>query len=116
MATVYPKFVSPSSAAEIFGVTTQTLRRWAKNGKIKTIRTPGGQNRYDVSGIPGLEAVAVPKAAAPAKKAAKAKPDPVAVPIQRAAPAPKAAKVAAPALDPAALKARIEALQQASVG
>ena len=41
-------YVSPKKAAEHFKVTTQTLRRWAKQKKIKTIVTNGGHRRYYV--------------------------------------------------------------------
>jgi len=35
-----------------------TLRRYADENKIKTIRTPSGQRRYDVDGYLGIEAKA----------------------------------------------------------
>ena len=35
-------YVSPKEAVEKLGVHFQTLRNWDKNGKIKTIRSPGG--------------------------------------------------------------------------
>jgi excisionase family DNA binding protein len=50
---VYPSFVAPSIACEVFGVTSQTLRRWAKTGRISFIKTPGGQYRYNVEGVIG---------------------------------------------------------------
>lgn len=40
------KHVTPSEAARILGVHTGTLRRWENEGKIKAIKTPGGQRRY----------------------------------------------------------------------
>jgi excisionase family DNA binding protein len=45
------RFVSSRVASEILGVQAQTLRRWAKAGKIGAIRTPGNQWRYDLSGL-----------------------------------------------------------------
>jgi len=47
-------------AAELLGVTTQTLRNWDNAGKIRTIRTPGNQRRIPESEIlrlSGSEAV-----------------------------------------------------------
>jgi len=38
-------------AAELLGVTTQTLRNWDNAGKIRTIRTPGNQRRIPESEI-----------------------------------------------------------------
>ncbi|MFI5205981.1 MAG: IS607 family transposase [Candidatus Paceibacterales bacterium] len=43
------KFLSIQEAASFFGVSSQTLRRWEKKGKIAAPqRTIGGQRRYDV--------------------------------------------------------------------
>lgn len=73
MTKVYPSFVTPSRAAEIFDVTTQTLRRWAKEGKISFIKTPGGQYRYNVEGHIGLMQAA-PEVKVPKAHPVKAKP------------------------------------------
>ena len=43
------KYVTPQKAAEYLGVSIGTLRRWDDQGKIKTIRTPGGQRRFCIS-------------------------------------------------------------------
>ncbi len=40
------KYVTPRKAAESLGVSISTLRRWDSEGKIKSIRTPGGQRRF----------------------------------------------------------------------
>jgi excisionase family DNA binding protein len=67
------RFVSSKVACEILGVTGQTLRRWAHKGQIGAIKTPGGQWRFDLSGL-----IIVPEPAAPPqpkpKKARAAKP------------------------------------------
>ena len=43
-------FVSIKKAADILGVSTQTLRRWEAEGRgVPSQRTHGGQRRYDVS-------------------------------------------------------------------
>lgn len=97
MTKVYPSFVTPSRAAEVFDVTTQTLRRWAKEGKIGFIKTPGGQYRYNVEGHIGL-IQAVPEVKQHKPHPAKAKPvtvKPVAAapvaPIEMPKPAPRPA-------------------------
>jgi len=41
-------YVSCKEASKILGVHFQTLRNWDKQGKIKTIRSPGGTRYYDV--------------------------------------------------------------------
>jgi hypothetical protein len=63
---VYPSFVAPSIACEVFGVTSQTLRRWAKTDRISYIKTPGGQYRYNVEGVIGA-IQATPIAKGPAR-------------------------------------------------
>lgn len=40
------KSLSPRDAAERLGITTDTLRRWERDGLIESERTPGGQRRY----------------------------------------------------------------------
>lgn len=37
--------------ANILNVTTSTLRRWDKNGKLKALRTFGNQRRYKTSDV-----------------------------------------------------------------
>ena len=39
-------YVTPQKAKQHFRVTDDTLRRWQKQGKIKTKRTQGGHRRY----------------------------------------------------------------------
>lgn len=43
--------LSISEAAYILGVSTDTLRRWEKEGKITSCRTEGGHRRYDLTNI-----------------------------------------------------------------
>lgn len=38
-------------AARTIGVSVGTLRRWEAEGKIKSIRTAGGQRRYEASEV-----------------------------------------------------------------
>ncbi|MDF5721272.1 MAG: IS607 family transposase [Rhizonema sp. PD37] len=42
------KYIKPNEAAKTLGVCLRTLRRWESEGKIKTIKTPSGQRRYDI--------------------------------------------------------------------
>ena len=38
--------LKPGEVAAEFGVDPKTVTRWAKEGKIPSIRTPGGHRRY----------------------------------------------------------------------
>jgi excisionase family DNA binding protein len=49
------KYYTPRQASEILGVGVETLRRWDKEGKIKTIRTAGQTRLYDISDVVGEE-------------------------------------------------------------
>jgi putative resolvase len=43
------KFISIKEASVLLGVSTQTLRRWERQGKLTAVvRTKGGQRRYDL--------------------------------------------------------------------
>jgi excisionase family DNA binding protein len=35
-----------SEAAALLGIHPDTLRRWADEGKVPTVRTPGGERRF----------------------------------------------------------------------
>jgi len=43
--------ISIKEASKILGVSTKTLRRWEKEGKIKPSRTLGNHRRYDKNEI-----------------------------------------------------------------
>ena len=45
------KYVSSRNAERILNVTGTSLRQWSNAGKIRLIRTPGGQRRYDISAL-----------------------------------------------------------------
>lgn len=49
-----PNYVPASVATTRLGVTLQTLLRWEKEEKIKTVKTPNGQRRYDIDSIINL--------------------------------------------------------------
>lgn len=45
------KLIKIREAAEMLSVHTNTLREWDKAGKLKAVKTPGGQRRYLLSNI-----------------------------------------------------------------
>ncbi|MFI9526321.1 BldC family transcriptional regulator [Micromonospora rosaria] len=40
------RLLTPAEVAAIFRVDPKTVTRWAKAGKLPSIRTPGGHRRY----------------------------------------------------------------------
>ena len=88
-------YVAPRVASEVLGVTTATLRIWAKKGKIASIKLPSGHARYDISGLVRVMGVELPvQAAVPAPVAPatlKAQTPAVAAPVatEKAKPKPK---------------------------
>ncbi|GLY80559.1 helix-turn-helix domain-containing protein [Actinoallomurus iriomotensis] len=46
--------LKPREAAELFGVRTTTIARWAREGKLTPLRTPGGHRRYSRTAIHAL--------------------------------------------------------------
>lgn len=42
------RLLSIGEAAAVKGVSIDTLRRWEKEGKIRSVRTDGGHRRYDI--------------------------------------------------------------------
>jgi len=45
------KYLSINEAARLLKVSTKTLRRWEKSGRLSAIRTDGGHRRYELSKI-----------------------------------------------------------------
>jgi excisionase family DNA binding protein len=41
----------PREAADLLGVRTTTIARWAREGKLTPLRTPGGHRRYNRADI-----------------------------------------------------------------
>ena len=83
------QFVAAGYAAESLGACSDTLRRWARAGKIDFMRTPGGRYRYNLDGFMAAQGKGAPvKSAAVAVKAVA----PVAMPVAAAA-APVVVKV-----------------------
>src|SRR5579859_7186674 len=52
--------VSIGAAANHFGVSQETLRRWEKAGKIPVERTPKGHRRYDLSKFTNISPRLIP--------------------------------------------------------
>ena len=48
------RLVKIGEASKILGVSIDTLRRWEKAGKVKTIRTPGGTRLYPIRLLHGF--------------------------------------------------------------
>lgn len=48
------KLLTPSEVAELFRVDPKTVTRWAKMGKLRSIRTLGGHRRYWESEVRSL--------------------------------------------------------------
>ena len=42
----HDQLLRPREVAELFGVRTTTIARWAREGRLSPFRTPGGHRRY----------------------------------------------------------------------
>ena len=49
-----PKLLRPGEVATMFGVNAKTVARWAKEGRIRSIRTPGGHMRIYAEDVRAL--------------------------------------------------------------
>ena len=54
--------LTPAEVAALFRVDPKTVTRWAKAGKLSSIRTLGGHRRYRASEVHALLAEAAPPA------------------------------------------------------
>lgn len=50
--------LTPGQVAEALNVGVDTVRRWAQDGKLSAVRTPGGHYRYRASEVEKLIAAA----------------------------------------------------------
>ncbi len=48
------ELLTPSEVAKLFRVDPKTVTRWAKSGKLSSIRTLGGHRRYRASEVHAL--------------------------------------------------------------
>jgi excisionase family DNA binding protein len=48
------RLLTPSEVAVMFRVDPKTVNRWAKAGRLASIRTPGGHRRYREAEVRGL--------------------------------------------------------------
>jgi excisionase family DNA binding protein len=46
--------MTPGEVAKIFRVDTKTVGRWAKAGKLSSVKTPGGHRRFRKSEVDKL--------------------------------------------------------------
>jgi excisionase family DNA binding protein len=46
MNDVQKEIMTPAEVAKAFGVDPKTVTRWAKDGRLNSIRTLGGHRRY----------------------------------------------------------------------
>jgi excisionase family DNA binding protein len=54
MDTTEDRLLKPAEVAEIFRVDPKTVSRWAEDGRIARVKTPGGHNRFRESDVRGL--------------------------------------------------------------
>lgn len=54
MSSVDEELLTPSEVAKLFRVDPKTVTRWAKSGKLSSIRTLGGHRRYRASEVRAL--------------------------------------------------------------
>ncbi|WP_433338201.1 MerR family transcriptional regulator [Spirillospora sp. CA-294931] len=60
MRTSSPYPYSTGEVARLFGVSARTVWRWTQEGKLGTIKTPGGQLRYRSEDVDALLAMETP--------------------------------------------------------
>lgn len=46
--------LTPAQAARALNVSVETIRRWANDGKLRTVRTLGGQRRFSRADVDEL--------------------------------------------------------------
>jgi excisionase family DNA binding protein len=61
-STGQENLLTPSEVAALFRVDPKTVTRWAKAGKLTSIRTLGGHRRYKESEVKALLKVILPNA------------------------------------------------------
>jgi len=54
LTSAQEKLLTPAEVAKLFRVDPKTVTRWAKTGKLTSIRTLGGHRRYKESEVKAL--------------------------------------------------------------
>ncbi|MGV2383720.1 MAG UNVERIFIED_CONTAM: BldC family transcriptional regulator [Thermobifida fusca] len=62
--TNFEDLMTPAEVAQAFHVDPKTVTRWARAGRLRSVRTPGGHRRYFRSEVEALLLGAVPDAEA----------------------------------------------------
>lgn len=44
-------FLTPCEVARLFEVSERTVGEWARNGQLRSYRTPGGRHRFSVADV-----------------------------------------------------------------
>ncbi|WP_329255140.1 helix-turn-helix domain-containing protein [Actinoallomurus sp. NBC_01490] len=63
--------LTPREVAELFGVRTTTIARWAREGRLTSLTTPGGHRRYRLGHVRTLLDHSVPTEAGLGRRAAE---------------------------------------------
>ena len=66
----WEKLLTPAQVAAIFSVDVKTVARWGKEGKLTSVRTPGGHRRYRETEVRALLRGDTPKGKTARKKVA----------------------------------------------
>ena len=48
------RLLHPREVAELFRVDAKTVNRWARTGKLPSVRTPGGHHRFPSTAVERL--------------------------------------------------------------
>lgn len=57
-----PDLLTPADAAELLGISGETLRRWAKEGTVRHVKLPSGRRLFYKADIEALLTPLEPKA------------------------------------------------------
>ncbi len=82
------ELLTPSEVAALFRVDPKTVTRWAKAGKLTSIRTLGGHRRYRASEVYALLDRTPGLRPEPREPAAASTPSPRPIPVRTTAPRP----------------------------
>lgn len=47
----HEELLTPAEVARAFSVDPKTVSRWAKDGKLRAVRTPGGHRRFSAAQV-----------------------------------------------------------------